>query len=112
MPPPCSARLRNADAKGTGEQLVPDKTFAPIELPPGLPQQFAGGMFGQLPQREKALLDQFVQGQREFRFGRREQQRDRFRKIANRIIAFLDQPKRKIRGLRSEVSQGCRRQRA
>ena len=101
--------LRDAHTKLTGDQLVPDEPLRVVHLAPRPDQRIALRRLVPLAHGQQPLLDppaQALIGLRiDRRRGRREQQGDRFRHVAHRVVAFAEQPLRDRRLFRRPVPE-------
>ncbi len=104
--------LRDAHAKFAGDELVPDEALALVHLAPRGGQRVAAHGIAGIAQGQQALLHPIMQRQCDDVAAGRQEQRDGLGEIADRLIAFAEQPLRHARLFDGPLRQFARFQQA
>src|SRR5579883_665703 len=86
--------LRHAHAEFAGDEFIPGETLALVHVAPRGDEPGAAGLVVSVAHREQALLDPPVQRLIARMRGRREQQRDQFGEVSDRVVALGEKPVR------------------
>jgi hypothetical protein len=88
----CHEQFRDADAKAAANEFHQQEALAGFQLVPKAEQRFPNSLGRRAAQRRNALLDPFRQPGVAVARRRRQDVGDGFRQVADRVVAFVEQP--------------------